>query len=583
MIRERIRKEIQKIALRQVRQAHCKQAQGLNFSVERPERVEFGDYSSNIVLVTAKKMKNPPAGGPLEVAKEMKSNLEKAKIDGVERIEVADPGFINFYLSDNVFIENIANILNAKEKYGSSETLKSKKIMIEYTDQNPFKEFHIGHLMSNSIGEALSRIIEFSGAEVKRVNYQGDVGLHIAKSIWNYKHKKKDPNKDFIAALVSGKDYAQGNTAYEKDEKAREEINKINKKIYDRSDEEINAIYDKGRKRSLEIFERIYERLGTKFDFLFFESEGGERGKKIVEEGLKKGVFEKSEGAVVFRGEKVGLHTRVFITSEGLPTYEAKELGLALIKQEKYPYDFSFVVTGNEITEYYKVVLEALKQLYPDIAQKIKHIPHGMLRLPTGKMSSRKGEVITADSLLDEVKVLVLKKIQENETIVAEEQETVADKIAVGAVKYSILKQSIGKDIIFDFETSLSFEGDSGPYLQYTHARACSVLKKAGLSAQAGEAAITASIKRVPQKVTEIEKLLYAFPEVVERANTEYAPSRIATFLIDLARAFNHFYAHERIIDSGEAAPYRVALTEAVSITMKNGLRLLGISAPERM
>lgn len=571
MIRERIREEIQKIALRQ--------AQGLNFSVERPERVEFGDYSSNIALVTAKKI----GKNPLEVAKEMKSDLEKAKMNGVGRIEVADPGFINFYLSDNVFIENIAYVLREKEKYGSNETLKGKKIMIEYTDPNPFKEFHIGHLMSNSIGEALSRIIEFSGAEVKRANYQSDVGLHIAKSIWNYTHKKKDPNKDFIAALVLGEDYTQGNTAYEKDEKAREEINEINKKIYDRSDEEINAIYDKGRKRSLEIFERIYKRLGTNFDYYFFESEVGEKGKGIVEEGLKKGVLEESEGAVVFRGEKVGLHTRVFITSEGLPTYEAKELGLALIKQEKYPYDFSFVVTGNEIIEYYKVVLEALKQLYPDVAQKIKHIPHGMLRLPTGKMSSRKGEVITVDSLLDEVKVLALKKIQESETIAAEEQKVVADKIAVGAVKYSILKQSIGKDIIFDFETSLSFEGDSGPYLQYTHARACSVLKKAGLPAQAGEAAIAASTKRIPEKVTEIEKLLYAFPEVVERANTEYAPSHIATFLIDLARAFNHFYAHERIIDSGDVAPYRVALTEAVSITIKNGLWLLGMSAPVKM
>ncbi|MCH7883564.1 arginine--tRNA ligase [Patescibacteria group bacterium] len=557
MIRERIREKIQKIAPR-----------GVDFSIERPERSEFGDYSSNIALVAAKKM----GKNPLEVAKEMKSNLEKAKMNGVERIEVADPGFINFYLSDKVFIENIVNILNAKEKYGSNETLKGKKIMIEYTDPNPFKEFHIGHLMSNSIGEALSRIIEFSGAEVKRANYQGDAGIHVAKAIWGMMHMKENLTTDFL-----GRAYVKGDRAYEEDEAARKEITEINKKIFDRSDSQINQLYDRGRKLSLDQFEKIYQRLGTKFDYYFFESETGKRGEKIVEEGLKKDMFEKSEGAVVFRGEKAGLHTRVFINSEGLPTYEAKELGLALIKQEKYPHDFSFVVTGNEITEYYKVVLEALKQLYPDIAQKIKHIPHGMLRLPTGKMSSRKGEAITADSLLDELKASALKKMQESETIVAQEQEAVADRIAVGAIKYSILKQSIGKDIIFDFETSLSFEGDSGPYLQYTHARACSVLKKAG------EATITASTKTVPEKVTEIEKLLYAFPEVVERANTEYAPNHIATFLINLARAFNHFYARERIIDSGDAAPYRVALTQAVSITMKNGLWLLGISAPERM
>jgi arginyl-tRNA synthetase len=424
--------------------------------------------------------------------------------------------------------------------------------MVEYTDPNPFKEFHIGHLMSNSIGEAVSRIIEWNGAEVKRANYQGDVGIHVAKAVWAMKN-----GVSFAEA------YACGNKAYEENESDKKEIEELNKKIYEGSDPEISATYQSGRDESLKSFEKIYERLGTKFDFYFFESETAGIGKKIVEENKGK-IFEESDGAIVFRAENVdpSLHTRVFINSQGLPTYEAKDLGNAVNKYDKYKYTKSVVVTGNEIRDYFRVILAALKLINPKLAMSTKHLPHGMLRLPTGKMSSRTGDVITAESLIEDVK----EKVKGNE------------QVAIGAIKYTILRSNIGGDIIFDVDKSVSTEGDSGVYLQYTHARANSVLEKAK---EAGTMIYHSVVEE--REVHPVERLLYRFPEIIERAEKELAPHYITTYLTELAGAFNNFYAHEQVIGDTKESGYRLAIVQAAKVVLKNGLAVLGIPAPERM
>ena len=343
----------------------------------------------------------------------------------------------------------------------------------------------------------------------------------------------------------------------------------VNKKIYNRSDTVVNELYDKYRKVSLDGFQEIYSRLGTKFDNFFFESETGETGKKVVAENKIK-VFEESEGATVFHAEKFNprLHTRVFINKEGLPTYEAKELGLAKVKYEKFPYDISIVITGNEVNDYFQVLLEAMRQIFPDLAAKTEHYSHGMLRLPTGKMSSRTGDVITATSLLDEARDRITKSVEGV-------MKDVAEAAAVAAVKYSVLRQSKGKDIIFDFDQSLSFEGDSGPYLQYTHARTCSILEKAG------GASVVVEVSHKDYGV--LEKLLVRFPEVVLRASEEREPHYVANYLIEVAREFNSFYGNTTILDGAPDQSYKLALTKAVGITLRNGLWLLGITAPERM
>jgi arginyl-tRNA synthetase len=286
-------------------------------------------------------------------------------------------------------------------------------------------------------------------------------------------------------------------------------------------------------------------------------------------------VFVESEGAKVFRGEEEGLHTRVFLTSQGLPTYEAKDLGLLALKS-KEPLDSSITITANEQNDYFKVVLAAAKHLpeLREIANKTAHVSHGMMRLTEGKMSSRKGNVITGESLLTEL------------TQAAREREDVA----VGAVKYAVLKQGSGKDIIFDPQKSLSLEGDSGPYVQYAHTRALSLIakaKEAGVASEAlGEGKTWPSgperTLQVSRSQSELERLLLHFPSVVERAAAELEPHYVTTYITELAGAFNAWYATERVI-GGKHPSYALLLVQAVQQTLAKGLNVLGIPAPEKM
>ncbi|MFA6273098.1 MAG: arginine--tRNA ligase [Candidatus Paceibacterota bacterium] len=540
--------------------------------LEHPADLANGDYSTNIALVLAKKLGQKPWDIAEKIVAEVKKGqtLKSEKGLTFQEIKIAGAGFINFYLSPKFFAESIEEILKAGDDFGRNKKLAGKKVMVEYTDPNPFKEFHIGHLMSNAIGESIARLYEASDAKVVRACWQGDVGLHVAKAIWG---KLKNPDATWGEAYVFGTQNYDDN---------KTEIDAFNKKIFEKSDPAINKIYDEGRQWSLDHFEEIYKKLSTKFDHYFFESKEGREGEKIVAEFLKKGVFEESEGAVVFRGEKFGLHTRVFITSQGLPTYEAKEFGLNKAKFEVEPdLSQSIIVTANEQDDYFKVVLKAIEQIYPKIAEKTKHISHGMLRFASGKMSSRTGNVITGESLITTTETLVIEKVKERDLPMAEKQK-IAEQVGVGAIKYSILKQAIGANIIYDFEKSISFEGDSGPYLQYAYARAKSVLTKAEvITGQTCKSQVRPE-KTEKNKADVLERLLYRFPEVVERATAEFEPHYIATFLIELASAFNNFYAHNKIIGS-EEENYRLVLTRAVSIVLKNGLWLLGIQAPERM
>ncbi|TSC70504.1 MAG: Arginine-tRNA ligase [Parcubacteria group bacterium Gr01-1014_46] len=531
-----------------------------NVAVTPSVYLDKGDYTTSVAMVHAKELSKKP----LDLAEEIKEELESKdkirskELSNISKIEIVQPGFMNFFFTPEYF----ANSLSSKIE---NKIFSGQKIIIEYTDPNPFKEFHIGHLMPNVIGESISRILESNGAEIKRANYQGDVGLHVAKAVWSMKN-----GTDLMSA------YAEGHKAYEEDESAKKEIIEINKKIYDKSDTEINDLYEAGRQKSLLYFEVMYKILGTKFDHYFFESEVADFGKETVEKNIGT-VFEKSEGAVIFKGENYDkkLHTRVFITKEGLPTYEAKELGLSKIKYDAYPYDVSIVVTGNEINEYFKVLLKAMSLVFPELAEKTKHISHGMLKLPEGKMSSRTGNVITAESLINQVTEKVLEKMKDGE-IAESEKSIIAENVALGAIKYTVLRSAIGGDIVFDFDKSISFEGDSGPYLQYATVRANSILKKASPKSDFGlpEGWVT----------TNLERLIERFPSVVERAGVEYVPHYITTYLTELAGEFNSFYAVHKIIDETDpTSSYRLALTEAFVQVMTNGLNLLGIKIPDRM
>jgi len=539
----------------------------VDFVVEHPGELAHGDYACNVALVLSKQVGKTPR----EVAQLLHAALQ-GRIDHVDHIDIAGPGFLNFYLTRDFFSSQIAAIQTKKESWGHHDTWKGKTVIVEYTDPNPFKELHIGHVVPNALGESLARLFMLAGADTKRVTFQGDVGMHVAKAMYGLEQLGATP--DTISAAILGKAYALGSTAFEDDEKIKAIITALNKIIYHRSDKKVNELYDAGKAASLAYFEEGYKVLGSSFDNNFFESVTGPVGLALVQKHIGT-IFTESEGAVIFEGEKYGLHTRVFINKEGLPTYETKDVGLIACKHQWCPFDLTITVTGTEQQEYFKVTTKASELIQPEIAGKVELVANGMLRLTEGKMSSRTGNVVRALDLVADVQAAAAAKMGEHSAVV---DEDVAQQVAVAAIKYTILKIATGKDIIFDKAKALSFEGDSGPYLQYTYARIGSLLEKAT------SVGVTASISNAPAVPYEIEKTLYRFEEVTINALIDRAPHQVVTYLTQLAGTFNTFYAAEKIADpSDEYAPYKAAVAQAVAITLKNGLWVLGIEAPERL
>ncbi|MEN9621659.1 MAG: hypothetical protein RLZZ67_93 [Candidatus Parcubacteria bacterium] len=548
-------------------------------TLEHPADAVNGDFATNVALALAKQTKS----NPRELAEKIVTTLRDTRIESVDKIEMAGPGFINFYLSKRFFTAEVEAILKRGELYGNSNEWRGRKMLVEYTDPNPFKEFHIGHLMSNAIGESIARLISSQGAKVRRMCYQGDFGMHVAKTMWALlKNEAEMPGKRApLAERVAflGRSYVEGSKTYEEDPVAKTEIEALNKKIFEAKDRRLMKLYKLGRKWSLLNFEEIYKKLGTKFDYYYLESEVAHDGVALVNEFLEKGIFEKSEGAVVFKGEKFDskLHTRVFINSQGIPTYEAKELGLNTKKWKKVRADKSIIVTANEQADYFRVVLKALELIEPEARKATEHVSHGMLRFADGKMSSRTGNVITGESLIKSIEAMVMEKLNEREMDDKQKAKT-AEIIAVAAIKYSILKQVTSSDIIYDVDKSISFEGDSGPYLLYTAVRAQSILEKAK------KEKIKPVVTNKDEGTSPLTRHLSRFGEVVTRSAYEKAPHYVATYLIELSSMFNAWYANTQIVNKEDAeSAQKVATTQAVRIVLENGLKLLGMKVPEKM
>ncbi|MDO8548394.1 MAG: arginine--tRNA ligase, partial [bacterium] len=452
--------------------------------------------------------------------------------------------FINFFLSREALVPIEQTI---------PQIYAGKIILVEYTSPNLFKPLHIGNLIGNILGESIARLFEQTGAEVKRLNYPSDIGLTVAKGVWGL--LKTNGNPEEIQAL--GAAYVAGNAAYE-DGSAKTDIEAMNVALYENNNPQWSELRRKGVETSRKHLDELCEKLGTRFDKEFFESESGPIGQKIVKENIGS-VFVESEGAVVYHGA----HTRVFLNSQGLPTYEAKEVGLFDLKSKAYSdFDMSYTVTGGEQKDFFAVVFDAVKKVFPEKTNGkiLQHIANGFLKLTTGKMSSRLGNVVTGESLLDDL------------TKAARGREDVA----VGAIKYTVLRSGSDKDIIFDPDKSLSLEGDSGPYIQYALVRAKALLR------EARKAGIEAGEQDKPSQANVLERTLVHFPEVVERAAKELEPHYVTTYITELAAAFNSWYASERVI-GGPHPHYGVLLAKAVEQTLAKGLTVLGIPAPEKM
>lgn len=545
-------------------------------TLEHPGDLSHGDYACNVAMRYAKEL----VQNPRELADSLVVHLQANLPEEIAGVEVAGPGFINFRLAPAFFGDSLSQIQEAGDHFGRSSNYDGQKILIEHTSINLFKPFHIGHLVNNTLGEAVTRLCSFSAAkEVVPISYPSDVSLGIAKAVWGLIQKGTDmldsDATDKEKMVFMGECYAYGSQQYDDDASAQAAMREINKKIYAKTDGDEYRWYQKGKELNLDYFKKVMARIGTEHQGYIFESEAGEAGIELVREHIGD-VYQESDGAVIFKGEDHGLHTRVFINKEGFPTYEAKDVGLLKLKFEQYQPDRSIFITDHEQGEYFKVVLKSAEQFQPEWAEKTTHLLHGRLQLTTGRLSSRLGNVMLAEEMIDGVATLAKEKIEES----GREYDTEkVDQIALAALKFALLKSEMSKNLVFDPEKSLSFEGDSGPYLQYTHARATSLLQKA-----AGEGLVPSALLPENWETIELEKMLYRFPEVIAKAQHELAPHHIATFAIEIARAFNSWYGNTQIIDTDDVAtPYKLTITAATAQVIRNALWILGIYAPEEM
>ncbi len=570
---------------------------GIAIDVEltRPDE-QFGDYATNVALQLAGKLHK----NPREVAEALAVKLRENLGGKVSDVSVAGPGFLNIKLSDTALIEAMGS--------KPAQTWAGKTVSTEYSDPNPFKPLHAGHLYTTLMGDIISRLYEQAGANVLRINYTGDVGRHVAITMWAIIKTLGGELPDKLPGDLPlperlkwlGARYVEGNNAFEDDEAVKTEILAVNKRVYqihaeDDHESPFAQIYWTCRTWSYDYFTFFYEQLQVKpFTRYLPESEVTPAGVEAVKAHISDGVYTESDGAIVFDGEKYGLHTRVFITTAGLPTYEAKEVGLILTKWRDYHFDWSVIITANEIDQYMAVVYKSIEQFEPELVKRSKHLTHGVVKLQGGvKMSSRKGNIVTAQDILEAA------RITGKESGTNPSEETV-----LAAVKYAFAKNRIGGDIAYDPKESVALEGNSGPYLQYAHARARSILGKAQLARHPhgnGDPVIDdeassnwildqvgndgdvngGNIELEPGERSLVRKIS-EYAEVVDKATSELLPHYICTYLYELAQTFNSFYEHNRVIGDPRQA-VRLALVGRYADTLKAGLELLGITAPDRM
>lgn len=545
-----------------------KDSLGLDIEVvfDRPDS-QFGDLTTNVAMQAAKQLNK----NPREIAQNLAEKILKSLPEQIVDASVAGPGFINLTLADDA----LKSLISAEPL----KPLDGQTIVAEYSDPNPFKVLHAGHLYTTLVGDSISRLLEAGGGNIHRVNFGGDVGLHVAKNMWaiiQYLSGENSTKLDEVgldpherAAWLSAR-YVEGNEAYETDEVAKAEIVAMNKKVYqihENNDHEspLAQIYWTCRQWSYDYFQVLYDELEVEpFEKYYPESATADIGLNTVKEQLEKGVYTESDGAVIFAGEDYGLHTRVFINKQGLPTYEAKDVGLIMCKWRDYQFDQSVIITGNDIVEYMKVVLKSIEQYMPELASRTRHLTHGNIKLAGGtKMSSRKGNVLLALDVLESAR-----------TAASEYQGSEDEDVVLGAVKYAFLRNKIGSDIIYDPKDSVSLQGNSGPYLMYAHARARSIIakatKKGSLASdiQSGERQLVVKLGQ--------------FSEILNRAIINLEPHHICNYLYELAQEFNRFYENNRVIGD-DREEFRLALVEAYADKLKRGLVLLGIKAPEKM
>lgn len=549
----------------------------IDFVLENPAEESFGDYATNIAMVLAGILKR----NPLEIAKEIAEKIDLP--DLIEKVEAIAPGFINIKLKKDFYLKDLNKILNLKEKYGSFENLnteKPKKIMVEFGQPNTHKAFTVGHIKGAISGLAVCKLFENLGYQVIKTNYYGDIGMHTARSTWGVMQKglpaefdtwDKHKKMEFISEA-----YVYATENFDENE---DEIRKINLDIYNNKKTEATDLYEKIKEWSREHQKALFAELGIFYDKEYPESQVFEEAKKIVENNQGE-LFVKSQGALIYDGEKEGLATWVVKTSEGNPTYLAKDLALGFQKFSDYPdLYFNLTLTGVEQRDHFRAVIKILETLDDKFKDRYFHQSFGWLLMDGKKTSSKSGKNIKGVDILEEALEVSKTKIAELKDYDELKREKISQAVASAGLKFLILSHDFNKDVNYDPKKFVDFEGYSGAYVLYAYVRAQAILKKSHhLEIEFPSDSTLVSFEE------NLLKWLARYPSFAFRAGTEISPQLMCNYLYELASRFNTFYTNCPVLDASEKdQKTRLALAQGTAQVLKNGLGLLGIDTVEEM
>lgn len=564
---EKFRKEVVKSLKKELKDVKA------GIELEVPPDSSMGDFAFPC-FVLSKEMKKKPN----KIAEDLAKSIKLSKY--IKKVEVKGP-YLNFFVNKSELAkETLSGIEKEKDRFGMGPA-KKQKIMIEFCAPNTNKPLHLGHVRNLMLGESASRLFEAQGNKVIRANLINDRGIHICKSMYAYSKwaKKKEPDKKTDHFV--GDYYVLFEKKAKESEKYEKEAQELLKK-WEEGDRETVALWKKMRKWALDGFDETYKKLGISFDKNYYESEIWEYGRNIVAEGLKKGIFRKDEtGAVYVELEKYGLPDKILLRADNTTVYMTQDIYLAQLKFEDYELEKSVYVVASEQDMHFRQLFKILEMLKFRDWKKCHHMSYGLVHLPEGRMKSREGKVVDADDLIEEVIALARNEIKKrHKDIGKKELQERAEQIGLGALKFFMLKIDPVRDMTYNPEESVSFEGETGPYVQYVHARCCSLLKKSPVKTITD---VDFRLLKHPKEEA-IVSLLSRFPEVASDSAEHYKPSAVARYLIDLAKAFNEFYEACPIIqEDRELLKSRLLVADCARQVIKNGLFLMGIEAPEAM
>ena len=544
-------------------------------SIEKPKGTENGDYAFPCFRL-AKTLKKAPQA----IATEIKENIQINE-NQITKVEVVG-GYLNFFVNKELLAKEVLQEMANAEEYGKSAIGNGKNIVIDYSAPNIAKPFHIGHLRSTVIGAALYKIYKYLGYNVTGINHLGDYGTQFGKLIEGYKLWGNEYNIEENPIDELTKIYIRINQACKEDEQILENCRNNFKKLED-GDPYCVELWQKFRELSLKEFQKVYDLLGSKFDSWNGEAFYSDKMSEIVEILEKSGKLIESEGAKIVDLEDKGINTPCIIEkSNGSSTYATRDLAAIMYRARTYDFDKALYVTSYEQVLHFKQIFEVAKFLGLDekYTNVLEHVSFGMVLLPTGKMSTREGTSVKLLDLLNEA-ISRAKLIIEQKNPELENKDEVAKRVGVGAVIFNDLANNRVKDEIFDWDTILNFQGETGPYIQYTYVRTKSVIEKAGGVPQVS----TADSKLLQDEYSiKLLKLIYDFEDVLVQVTDKNEPSILSRYLIDVAKAYSNFYNENKIINEDkELQDARVYLTYSVGKILSIGAGLLGIEMPERM